>query len=124
MLAFQEHEEIKRAGEAVVVKAGEVTWWEWNMGSAIFFWRWPSDYQDIVYKGVGPMFDSEPPTNNDQQPPYEDEDIRSKVKKKLDKVLCRRYIELCDIKFVEAMMFMFDVPNGPTDIRMMDLSRD
>jgi hypothetical protein len=57
--------------------------------------------------------------NNDRQPPYEDEEIRAKVKKKLDKVLCREYIELCDIQFVEAIMFMFDVPKGPTDIQII-----
>jgi hypothetical protein len=88
-------------------------------GVCHIFWRWPPDYQDIICKGVAPMFDADPPTKSDQQPPYEDEDIRTKVKKKLDKVLCRGYIELCGIKFVKAMMFMFDVPKGPTDIRMV-----
>jgi hypothetical protein len=40
------------------------------------------------------------------------------VKKKLDKVIMKGYVELTDIKFVEAMMFMFDVPKGD-DIRMV-----
>jgi hypothetical protein len=114
-----DHKDIRIAGDAAVAKAARASWWEWSWGSTIFYWRWPPDYQDVVRKGVAPMFDSEPPTNNDRQPPYEDEAIRLKVKEKLDKVICRGYVELCDIKFVEAMMFMFDVKKGPTDIRMV-----
>jgi hypothetical protein len=33
---LKDHEEIKIAGEAAVAKAREASWWEWNMGSAIF----------------------------------------------------------------------------------------
>ena len=57
------------------------------MGSALFFWRWPKDYQDIARKGIAPMFDSILPQNLDAQPLYADEEIRLKVKEKLDKVI-------------------------------------
>jgi len=114
----KEHAEIKLAGEAAVAKAAETSWWEWKSGSTIFFWRWPPDYQDVVREGLVPMFDSEPPTNSDRQPPYDDDKIKDQVKKKLDKVIMKGYVELTDIKFVEAMMFMFDVPKGD-DIRMV-----
>ena len=115
----KEHVDIKLAGEAAAIKAGQASWWEWDKGSTIFFWRWPPDYQDVVRKGVAPMFDSEPPTNSDRQPPYEDESIRLKVKKKLEKVIIREYITMSDIKFVEAYMYMFDVPKGTLDIWMV-----
>jgi hypothetical protein len=107
-----DQEEIKTAGEAAIAKAAETSWWEWKSGSTIFFWRWPPDYQDVVRKGLLPMFDSEPPVNSDRQPPYDDNEIKEKVKNKLDKVIMKGYVELTDIKFVEAMMFMFDVPKG------------
>jgi hypothetical protein len=109
---------IKRAGEASVAKASVTSWWEWKHGSTIFFWRWPPDYQDVVREGLLPMFDSEPPTNSDRQPPYDDDKIKDQVKKKLDKVIMKGYVELTDIKFVEAMMFMFAVPKGD-DIRIV-----
>jgi hypothetical protein len=107
-----DHAKIKTAGEAAVVKAAETSWWEWKSGSTIFFGRWPPHYQDMVRKGLLPMFVLEPPVNSGRQPPYDDDKIKDKVKKKLDKVI------MTDIKFVEAMMFMFDVPKVD-DIRMV-----
>ena len=106
-------------GQAAVSKASQASWWNWDKGSSIFFWRWPTDYQEIVRVGLAPMFDTEAPSNRDQQPAYESEDVRAKVKKKLDNVLMKGYIELTDIKLVEAMMFMFHVPKGEADIRMV-----
>jgi hypothetical protein len=72
----------------------------------------------VVREGLSPMFDSEPPTNSNRQPPYDDDKIKALVKNKLDKVIMKGYVELTDIKFVEAMMFMFDVPKGD-NIRMV-----
>ena len=106
-------------GQAAVAKASQASWWNWDKGSSIFFWRWPADYQETVRVGLAPMFDTEAPHNRDQQPAYECEEVRAKVKKKLDNVLMKGYIELTDIKLVEAMMFMFHVPKGETDIRMV-----
>ena len=106
-------------GLAAVRKASQASWWNWDKGSSIFFWRWPADYQEIVRVGLAPMFDTEAPMNRDQQPAYECEEVRAKVKKKLDNVLMKGYIELTDIQLVEAMMFMFHVPKGEADIRMV-----
>ena len=58
------------------------------------------------------MFDSDPPRSLDKQPKYRDEAIREKVQEKLDKVVAKGYIELIDIKFVEAIMYMFHVAKG------------
>ena len=106
-------------GQAAVSKASQASWWNWDKGSSIFFWRWPADYQEIVRVGIAPMFDTEAPRNRDQQPAYECAEVQAKVKKKLDNVLMKGYIELTDIMLVEAMMFMFHVPKGETDIRMV-----
>ena len=45
-----ESADIKRAGKAALVKANQASWWEWDKGSALFFWRWPEHYQDIARK--------------------------------------------------------------------------
>jgi hypothetical protein len=55
------------------------------------------------------MFDSDPPSNQDSQPPYKEDEVRMKVKAKLEKVLSKGYIEIVGIELVEAMMFMFHV---------------
>jgi hypothetical protein len=62
------------------------------------------------------MFDSDPPSNQDRQPPYEEDEVRIKVNAKLEKVLAKGYTELVDIELIEAMMFMFHVQKGPNDI--------
>ena len=41
------------------------------------------------------------------------------MQEKLDNVLGKGYIELCDLRDLEAMMFMFSVPKGEDDIRMV-----
>ena len=62
-------------GESAITKAEQASFWEWDFGSALFFWRWPEHYQDIARKGIAPMFDSDPPHSLDKQPEYKDEVI-------------------------------------------------
>lgn len=112
-------ESIWRDGQKACAKADQASWWEWDEGSSIFFWRWPDHYMEVARSGVPPYFDESPPVNQDEQPPYADESVRQMVKKKLEKVVRKGYIELCDIEEVEAMMYMFHVPKGADDIRMV-----
>jgi hypothetical protein len=86
---------------------------------ALLFWRWPPDYVESARVGIAPMFNTEPPTNQDKQPPYKEDEVWEKVKAKLEKVLAKGYIELVDIELVEAMMFMFHVDKGANDIRLV-----
>ena len=106
-------------GLEACARAGQTTWWNWDKGSAIFFWRWPPDYQETARIGLAPMFNAKAPTNRDRQPPYGEEETKQKVRSKLQAVIDKGYIEITDIELVEAMMFMFHVPKGETDIRMV-----
>jgi hypothetical protein len=85
--SHKDHVAIKEAGEAAVAKAAETIWWEWKSGSTIFFWRWPPDYQDVVREGLSPMFDSEPSTNRDCHPPYDDDKIKRWLKRSQTRTL-------------------------------------
>ena len=54
------------------------------------------------------------------QPPKDDLEVRAKVSAKLQKVVDRGYIEIVnDPDRVKSFMFMFDVPKGDSDIRMV-----
>ena len=112
-------EQVRIDGDKAVERAQFCSFWDWDRGSSIFFWRWPEDYQDIVREGLAPMFDGDPPNILEFQPPYKDNDVKAKVKEKLQRVLDRGYVEITDIKFVEALMYMFHVPKGKSDIRMV-----
>ena len=66
-----------------------------------------------------PRFVGNPPTSTSAQPPYEDKEVREKVSRKLQKVLERRYIEVVKDSELESYMFMFDVPKGESDVRIV-----
>ena len=106
-------------GLAACNRANQASWWNWDKGSSIFFWRWPPDYQEAARIGLAPMFNTEAPKNRDRQPAYDDPETKKKVKAKLQSVIDKGYIEITDIELVEAMMFMFHVPKGEADIRMV-----
>ena len=112
------HKDILKAGEAAITKVDRAFFWEWDIGSALFFWRWPKNYQEIAQKGIALMLDSIPHQNMDTQPPYNDEEKQRKVKEKLDKMANKRYIAITYIKFAEAVMYMFHVAKGD-NIRMV-----
>eukprot|EP00536_Pseudo-nitzschia_multiseries_P000601 jgi/Psemu1/1377/gm1.1377_g len=93
--------EIERDGLQACAKADNCSWWNWDKGSSIFFWRWPLDYQETARVGLKPMFNGPVPSNADRQSPYSDPSTKAL---------------LADLKFVEAMMFMLHVPKGETDV--------
>jgi hypothetical protein len=71
---------IREAGIEACLKASQVTWWEWNGGSATFFWRWPDDYQRDLWEGSPPWFVGKPPTGKEKQRPYKLKEAMAKVK--------------------------------------------
>jgi hypothetical protein len=76
-------------------KADGASWWEWDKRSAVLFWRWPKDYIETARIDIVPMFDSDPPSNQDKQPPYEEDEVGVKVKAKLEKILGERIYRAC-----------------------------
>lgn len=112
-------EAMERAGWDACRRVDGASFWDWDAGSALLFWRWPEDYQRESWEGVAPRIVGELPTSKTPQPPYEDEEVRRKVSAKLQKVLNRRYIEVVRDSEVQSYMFMFDVPKGDSDVRIV-----
>ena len=100
-------------------EARTATWFDWPEGSTIFFWRWPPDCVKTVRVGVRLFFSKMPPKNRDLQPAFDSNKDRLKVKEKLDTVMRKGYIKMCGLSELEAMMCMFSVPKGETDMRMV-----
>ena len=98
----REKEDIFRDGMKACAKADQCSWWNWDKGSSIFFWRWPPDYQETARIGVMPYFDKAPPTNQDRQPKYQDDVIKEMIKDKLQNVIDKGYIEITDLESMEA----------------------
>ena len=111
---------ILAAGRKAMWYVGHCSWWEWPQGSGVLFWRWPVHFQREMREGVSPMFVGSPPSSMDRQPPYSCEIVRSQVLDKVGTVVARGYIELVeDISDVQSVMYMFHVPKGTDDVRMV-----
>ena len=95
-------------------------WWEWIGGSGVLFWRWPTIYQDEMRIGVPPYFIGPPPLSMERQPPYASDVIKAKVAEKVQAVLDKGYVRhLQEGEEVESLMYMFHVPKGVDDVRMV-----
>ena len=92
------------------------SWWEWDQGSRIHFWRWPEEYLETARDGVKTRFKSVPPHWVVPQKTPSDERKAKLMKGKIQKVLDRGYI---GPGRVTSLMNVFDVPKGEDDIRLV-----
>ena len=96
------------------------SWWNWDGGSTLFFWRWPIQYMSEALYGIKPTYIGDKPRYFVRQPPYNDPVNRERVKEKVAKVMERGYlVSAGPDDVVESLMYMFDVPKGEEDIRMV-----
>ena len=95
------------------------TWWEWTLGSTLFFWRWPPEYRTQARDGVRVFILNEkrlPKYRKRQQWPSDPEQAK-KVEEKITKARDNRgYLES---GYVESLTGFFAVPKGSDDIRMV-----
>ena len=108
------------AGVEALNRVGKSSFWNWDDGSSILFWRWPKEIRkecrdgcSIYIKGPLPRF-----TKKQRMPPSPDD--AAKVAAKLKTVRDKRYISE---GLVKSLTSFFAVPKGDTDIRIVyDLS--
>ena len=105
------------AGIAALVHASHASWWDWDQGSAPFFWRFPIEWQVPVRDGLPPCFTGEPPVYTKAQRPPSDPNVKAKEKEKISKVRARGYI--CGFTGILALLNFFSVSKGTHDVRMV-----
>jgi hypothetical protein len=106
----------KFPGWDAVSRAAKSSWWDWDGGSAPFYWRWPGSYRHIIRDGLPIWFTGDPPKYKRPQQREKDEEIRKRVIEKLDKVRKRRYISPGTVM---SLTDFFSVPKGLEDIRLV-----
>ena len=42
----------KEVGRDAIARAANSTWWDWDAGSTLYFWRWPKRVQQAVRDGT------------------------------------------------------------------------
>jgi hypothetical protein len=103
-------------GTDALSRAMNITWWSWESGSALFFWRWPKDFQLEAQHGTPIRISGALPCNCSPQSVEWDSAMRKKMEAKLETVLSRGYISSGR---VASWTSFFAVPKGKSDIRMV-----
>ena len=105
------------AGLDCLYYAGNATWWEWDYGSRLFFWRWPSHFVKYARDGISVCWKTnQRPSNKRLQPQIHDQNMKSCMKKKIDSVKQKKYIKPGK---VTSLIRYFAVPKGDADVRMV-----
>jgi hypothetical protein len=99
----------------------EADWWDWKVGSRLFFWRWPKEHRREARDGYVPYVQGPLPSYKRPQPAEKDIKLRNKVAEKLGTVRSRKYIAKGP---VQSLTSYFSVPKGEQDVRIVyDASR-
>ena len=104
-------------GLLAIHHAVDASWWEWDRGSAPFFWRFPKDWQQEARQGLAPRFLGDPPTWRRPQRVNRNSSTWEQERKKISKVRARGYI--CACVGIISLLSFFSVPKGDSDIRMV-----
>ena len=89
------------------------SFWDWDGGSRLLFWRWPIESRIWARDGLPIYFRGPPPAYRKSQPSEPDVLIKQQVREKLCKFTTRGYIRPGT---VNSLISYFTVPKGETDI--------
>jgi len=53
-------DDLLKDGEEAIRQAKRSSWWKWDGGSCIVFWRWPASYRRDALYGARAQLDEEP----------------------------------------------------------------
>ena len=104
-------------GLIAISYAVKASWWDWDSGSAPFFWRFPKEWQKDMRDGVAPQWLGEPLRCTQKQRKQKDP-IKWKLERsKILKVRQRGYIAA--LLGILSLTSFFSVLKGKDDIRMV-----
>ena len=104
-------------GRDAVSRAADSSWWNWDAGSTLFFWRWPRWSKSSVRDGIKLFVDWDKLPSFWKKQQWPSEPLHAeKLKKKLSGVRDKNYIQP---GFVKSLTGYFAVPKAKTDIRVV-----
>ena len=105
------------AREVLTSYAGS-TYFNWDHGSQLVFWRWPEVLRKVVRDGMKPYYIHHLPHNMAKaRPPPPDR--RHQIWEKFDTALRKGYLKLQPMAEVKNFIDSFHIPKGEDDIRMV-----
>jgi hypothetical protein len=103
-------------GSEAVRRACGSTFWDWDKGSSLFFWRWPYPFNKEARDGTKIFINGKLPRYKLGQRWPKDPIMCNKMKDKWIKVIQREYIKFGP---VSSLTGSFPVPKGEDDLRMV-----
>jgi hypothetical protein len=102
----------------ILTRSAKASYWDWDGGSTLIFWRWPKEFRLRARDGIPVFINSQAlPRYRRLQPKPKDAMKAEMVRSKIAKVRDRGYIEP---GVVESLTGFFDVPKaGGSDIRLV-----
>eukprot|EP00978_Attheya_sp_CCMP212_P008743 scaffold20529_cov53-Attheya_sp.AAC.4 len=110
--------ELLDAGVEALRYAAGALWWQWDSGSAPFFWRWEEEFLEDLATGYKPMFKEIPKPSTASVRLTQDKEMRKMMRKKLEKVIRQTYIDVSEEEILAVIQY-FAVEKGLYDIRMV-----
>jgi len=95
----------------------ESSFFSWNSGSALFFWRWENSLHHIAKFGFAPQLQDELPSNF-RKPRKPSQLVRDKILSKILKSIKRGYLIPASLPEVKNLIDYFAVPKAD-DIRLV-----
>jgi hypothetical protein len=93
------------------------TWWEWNQGSRLLFWRWNWEYKKQARDGMQMLWIPDKlASSRKEQAVVKDKITKALMASKLSKVINRGYIKRGNVR---SLIKYFSVPKGSDDVRMV-----
>ena len=104
-------------GRDAVSRLANSSWWSWDDGSTLMFWRWPKRWQRSIRDGTKLFVKPENLPHFFQRQKWPGDAAQGeKMKEKVGKVRARRYISPGE---VNSLTGFFAVPKGDDDIRIV-----
>ena len=103
-------------GTEAVKRACRSTFWDWDGGSSLFFWRWPETFSQEARDGTPIFVTGELPRYRVSQRWPKDKSMRDKMESKWKKIITREYVKPGP---VISLTGSFPVAKGESDIRMV-----
>lgn len=98
-----------------ITRSSNSTFWEWDDGSRLFFWRW-GQWWKSARDGEVLFHESEPPRWMGRNLPAPSPHYETLLRKKEGKLVHRRYLEF---GFADSIVPRFGVPKDEDDIRLV-----
>eukprot|EP00956_Cyclotella_meneghiniana_P033673 scaffold98222_cov35-Cyclotella_meneghiniana.AAC.2 len=98
-----------------ITRSSNSTFWDWDDGSRLFFWRWEQWWKS-ARDGEILFHECDPPRWMGRNLPAPSPHYETLLRKKEGKLVHRRYLEF---GFVDSIVPRFGVPKGDDDIRLV-----